>query len=231
MKIIGKLSTDTYSEVGQTNPLRWMFLEEKEEGVYQSSSGWIKCKDFFNDVVYFREAGKGFGIYSFDCSTVGTAKGKDVAFLMKGTKEGFDTNLGQLNKFLHDNGFPTMTWGLTDRGFVLTTPSYYWESTYRISLLSFLIRICNINKSVKSWEELLSTKQSGEDQGLLDRVVKENIFFKIPKKYAGYFYYAGKEYNGNKGKDNTKNFYSTVVHNNGMISWYNAMNGLPEGVY
>lgn len=223
MKIIGNLSTDTYSEVGQTNPLRWMFLQEREPGVYQSSSGWIKCKDFFNDVVYYRETGTGFQIYGFACDTVGTAKDKDVSFLLKGTKEGFQDNLGALNAYLIGHDLPMITRHETERGQMIVIPSFYWTNTYYISLLSLLIRICNTKESFDLWQSVIDQKIKGDDQGLIDTVKKVGIWFDLPESHKDYFVYINDTYYGKDGQYHGS-FYSNIIHDNGMLGWYRALN-------
>ena len=55
----------TYGEIPQANPLRWRIMyREKKELVSQSAL--IKCKDFFNDVVAWKNAQAEIKIYGFD---------------------------------------------------------------------------------------------------------------------------------------------------------------------
>lgn len=138
-----------YSEVAQTNPMRWacLFLEDN---VFVPQSGWWKCKDFLNDVVIYHELGKEFPMYGFQNKVKLNDEGGFVA--LKDVPVHFHDNLGVLNTWLVEKGFePILIVSDFEKAFdvatILLIPRTYWKNTFLISIITSLIRSCAFAKA------------------------------------------------------------------------------------
>lgn len=205
-----------YSEIGQPNPIRWAILSGSPDAGFQNESSWLKCKDFFNDYVVAYNGGQRFGIYGF--STEGMkipAKGEPVYMAVKDWKPPFLTNLDVLNQ-----GIPeAVERHMVGEQLILEIPAYYFKNTYNISLLTLLIRLCNIDHTFETFEEFASYKQHAvQDQQLFNTVQDKGKFFNIPDHLKDYVWYAGAQFNDKVFKGQVYQL-SSLVHNNGLVSW------------
>lgn len=221
MKVIYK-GFGTYSEISQQNSIRWVILK-KDGDNFVSQSSVLKCKDFFNDWVYTRKTGKPMSIYGFDTGKMTDVDPNKAGFLLVyNLTIQFKDNLHILNTWLEEQGTPGI-FILEDyileelpgdfKSMIIEIPPYFLENTYRISLLSLLIRLMNVDTQFTSWNEVVSFKYNTQDQSLFDRVIKLNLWFNYHPKVKNYIYYAGPEYNS-KGT-----FQSIFIHNNGVVNW------------
>jgi hypothetical protein len=205
----------SYSEAGQTNPIKWIVLKQTDTG-FENQSGWLKCKDFFNDWVFTRETTTPMKIYGFNTGDMTDIDKTKSGFLgIKDYKPEFLVNMKVLNKFLPKPikvQEVTSSLGILP---ILDIPVWYMKNTYRISLLSLLIRLCNVNVSHKDWDSFLKYKNNTQDQHLFDTAIKKDLWFKPNKKVEKYVWYCGKDYNNIK----TPVVDTTLVHNNGLCNW------------
>jgi hypothetical protein len=211
-----------YSEIGQPNPIRWCLLSGTPETGFVNESSWLKCKDFFNDYVVAYNGGQRFGIYGFSTEKmVIPAKGEPVYMAVKDLTQAFLPNLNVLNGGLPN---PVEVLKTDDGTVVLKLPSFYLESTYNISLISLMIRLCNIAHTFSNYEEYVNYKQhASQDQNLWNTVVSKGVFFNLPEELQGYVWYAGEEYNDKKFKGAVYQM-SSLVHNGGVIAWSKYFN-------
>ena len=225
MKVICDGSFVSYTEVGQTNPLRWKIFRLETDGNFYDESGWLKCKDFFNDWVYTRETKKGMSIYGFSTHNhvmKDIDKEKPGYIGLKNLRLGFFENLKVLNSFLpHKIGiFQDAIWNTGEtwkENPILEIPTYYLKNTYRISLLSLLIRLCNIEIVHSSWKDFVTYRYNMQDQNLFNSVKELNLWFNFHPKVEKYIWYCGNSINSEtlKNKD-APNYY---IHNNGVVNW------------
>lgn len=227
MKFNLKLTaTASYSEVGQKNPLRWKTLFLEADGSFTDQSGWIKCKDFFNDTVAFFKAGSVFSIYGYKNDIKKNADG--VYFLLKYIQnfELFDKNMYQVNKQLKkDLGCEMKFWAVDDKPdeVILLMPNELWETTYRISMACMVVRMCNYDVEFKSWGDLWKDNQPtklGEHAFSTDAIANAAKWgFLVPEKFRKYWYFCGKQYNSEVAPKVT----GGIIHNNGVTSWSSYM--------
>ena len=143
-----------YSEEGQTNPIKWCLLQKQTNTDFKMVSDWFKCKDFLNDVVVAYKKKQFFTIYAFtapkECFPRTT--GKFYIGVSK-TTTNFQHNLTILNEWLPEK--ITLFNTEDKKSFILGVGKYYFQNTYRISMLSLAIRICNYEVKFESVEDML----------------------------------------------------------------------------
>jgi hypothetical protein len=223
-KIEQKLTT-TYAEVGQINPLRWKTLL-RDGDTFTDQSGWIKCKDFYNDTVAYFKAGTIFNMYGYHNKIEKNEEG--VYFLLKYVKDvaSFQANLSVINEqLLKDLGTIVSIVPYEGAGdeVVILIPNELWESTYRISMITFVIRLGNYGYKFTDWASLWDTNSPAYTQKeAFDDNAKKNareLGFKVPDGFEKYWYYAGADHNSEKAPKQT----GGIIHNNGCCSWSRAM--------
>lgn len=214
----------TYAEVGQTNPLRWKTLFRETKDAFTDQSGWIKCKDFYNDTVaYFKEKSV-FSIYGYKNAIKKNDEG--VYFLLKFIKDkpSFFHNIGVMNERLKaDLGCVVGAWDHNEDEVVILIPTELWETTYRISMVTFVIRLCNYGNTYNVWEDFWNTHApSYKTEHAFTQDAKNNALklgFRVPKEFDKYWYYAGPSYNSQKNPKQT----GSIIHNNGVSNWSEFM--------
>jgi hypothetical protein len=221
---INQSNNKTYCEVPQTNPLRWKTLYRNNDGSFFDQSGWVKCKDFYNDTVAFRKAGSVFSIYGYENNIKMNDEG--IYFLLKYIKDkpSFFHNLEVVNKQLFDDLECVIA--ATDHEkdeLVILIPNELWESTYRISMITMVVRLCNYGVKYESWEDMWKAgAPSQQIEHAFTKDAKENALklgFKVPPQFTKYWYYAGPDYNSEKNPKQT----GGIIHNNGVSNWSQFM--------
>lgn len=209
-------SKGSYSESSQPNNIRWCILSGTIEDGFVNESSWLKCKDFFNDYVVAYNGGKRFSIYSFNTQKMLIpAKGENVYVAVKDVCPSFTPNLELLNEWLD---CPIEIYN-NEQGYILELSEYYFRSTYNISLITLMIRLCNTEHKFSSVEEFAEYKQfPKQDQDLWDNVMKHLYFFNLPEQLQQYIWYEGAQYNDKVYQGGEYNL-ASFVHNNGVIAY------------
>ena len=214
---IARALVRNYNEAIQANPLRWEILYlDTETKTLLPQGAKMKCKDFFNDLVA-RYQGVKLSIYGFDTSTVQLNQ-EGVYFRLSNVVD--IDQLEQSIKALEVAEHPTQILrGITraQGRTILFVPRYYFESTYRISLLSHIVRIANNGKVLSSWNDYKDATQEFEPSLFSETIFKYQ--WTLPESFQGYWIYINKNYNS-KGKGTT---YAALIHNNGMLSWAQSL--------
>lgn len=216
----------TYGEISQPNPMRWRIMRRNKKTL-TSQAGIMKCKDFFNDLVAYRKTGKKFSIYGFDNSTVTFNKyGLYMLLTEIQWPEQFIQNVNAtLNAKLKEQlQTEVKMYKQGKTSVVVHIPNALWENTYRISLATMVLRLCNYSMTYDCWDDLykphapMNTVDSAFN-------VKAKAFTKqhgfiLPEQYQKYWFYAGANYNPDISDWYC---YTTVVHNNGCTNWCTYM--------
>jgi len=214
-----------YAEVHQVNPLRWKTLYKQDDGTFVDQSGWVKCKDFYNDTVAFFKAGTEFSVYGYRNKIKKNNEG--VYFLLKFIKDK-PSFLDNLYKVVNAQLFSDLKCqiGIWDQGedeVVVMIPNELWESTYRISMITYVIRLCNYGINYSCWDDLWSTNSPSHQ---LDHAFTKTAItnakkygFKVPEQFNKYWFFAGKAYNS----EQTPTITGHVIHNNGVSNWSEFM--------
>jgi len=211
-------SSSSLTETGQSNPIRFCFVK-REDTTLTPESPWFKCKDYFNDVVAAKN-GLFFVQYGFDNSKLSAKDEQGAWLLLKEIKykEEFKKSLQAVQHEEH----PVLVEDIDDKPTMLLIyiPEFYFENTYKISLLTFLIRLCNEIGSptiFTGFEQALRSSNCVMSnmfyQRHIDRIVKDG--WKAPVE--GYWWWCGNMYNS---KTTWYPEHSRTVHNCGVKSWF-----------
>ncbi len=217
---------NTYSEMGQANPMKWRIMYKEEDDSLSSQSGLIICKDFFNDIVAWKQAKEAFKIYNFDNKIKFNDEG--VYFLLSNiAKRAFNKNVKVMNERLEkDLGVSCKTFQQGAGKVVILIPNEVWASTYLISVVSMSIRVCNYNVLYDTWESFfnenapLNTIETAFTSEAKIFVLEYG--FILPKPLQGHWYFAPY---GHHSKS-THEINANVVHNNGASNWARAFKEL-----
>lgn len=199
----------SYSEISQDNPIRWEILYKVADDEYESQSGLIRCKDYFNELVRKYNTGEDSSIYRFDTEEI-KLNDDGIYFRMHyiADMDVFNTNLSST--------VPDVTNEKLDKTTsLLFIPRKYFASTYLTSLVSYVIRICNVETLVGTLEEAIT---SATDRALKEdgKALAKKWGLNVPEKYQQYWYYLGDKYNNKTHKTPDS---ASMVHNNGVQSW------------
>mgnify|MGYP003552333533 FL=1 len=228
MKVIYKrINLGNYAELDQKNPLRWTFMK-KVKDTYTNSSNIFKCKDFFNDVIAYRHLKKKFVKYGMGSDSAKFTRKGGIWVLLNNTTDSLIGNIERcINKEFKD------TWGiklemlpvnntdfvsdnLTPHKMVLMyIPKKALTNTFRISLITLMIRNCNVWQDIASYDDLI-TPAFGKD-GSLDEC-RYNMLKKRAYQFPGeteWVFYTP-SYNS---KSTWANWMTSVVHNNGVMGF------------
>lgn len=217
-----KGSHTSYSEVGQTNKLRWinLFLESndgKHMKFSEQTKQW-KCKDFLNECVAMRH-GHELGCYGFYAASVKTNdEGIWVKLINIHDKDAYKANIGSINALARAQGFPELELLEIEDGFVCLLPKEYLETTYSISLLTYLMRVSNVSQVItdKSFMEHPTKAIDNPFPSVYAQVLKQG--FATPENVGGSYYYYGLKHDYSKKPE------VMMVHNCGVSQWTCTLN-------
>lgn len=206
--------TEHYSEVDQTNPLRWCVVFEEETGKLVPQSGWIKCKDFFNDLIAAGH-GNGFSIYSFNSAKMKTNQ-DFVGMVVKNCTNYFLDNIKSTGLDLKAE-FSSLE---TNQVYIKFPKKSTFSTAFDVSLATYAIRLCNVDQKISSWEDLFSSANIKFDQPVNSETiawVKSKKFNAIPqelRKFPIASAIRGTVF------DLTKSKSTSTIHNNGIQAYY-----------
>jgi hypothetical protein len=224
-----------YIEIGQKNPLRWRMMYREKDGSFVDQTDWIKCKDFFNDTVAYFKTGELFDIYGYSNKKLKNEEG--VYFLLNFIENvpRFLANIAVMNEQLkQDLGCAVWAEAVESdpKQVMICIPMECWATTYRMSMVTFVIRLCNYPVEYKKWADFWapdapSRKVEAAFQGNA-HANAEKGGFTVPAAYSNYWWFAGPKYNSEVWKDKL-GLVSSVIHNNGVSNWSAYMTA-PAGV-
>ena len=217
-----------YAEIDQANPLRWrvMFRDKK---TLHSQSGLIKCKDFFNDVVAWKRTGVEFDIYGFNNKIKFNRAGLYFVLLHIYDREVFKHNLAVLNeRIVQDLNTKISVYNdpRNSTRVIIHIPNALWQTTYHISLVTMMIRLCNYKIKYDTWESFfapespLNTAEKAFTRDAKEFTQKHG--FVLPENAQKYWYCAPYGWNSAANKPIT----ATIIHNNGCSNWVEALKGM-----
>lgn len=217
---IAPIPGTTYSELHQVNPLRWVMLFRESEDKFTCQTGLVKCKDFFNDNLAYFKHGIKFGIWGYTSEAKKNDEG--VYFLLKNIddQECFLNNIDVINEKLMEQLSCKLSYWKQDKDVVMLLPNPIWESTWRLSLVTILIRCSNYGYKHAKWEDFFEHKAPlvAVDK-VFDPLATKNCKawgFIVPHKDAeGCWWYCGPDYNSKKQPNQT----GGTIHNNGCCNW------------
>lgn len=200
------------SESPQNNPLRWEVLFREDDTMFTPQTALFKCKDYFNDLVA-KYHGVSVIVYGLNTEKIKlNDEGVYVRLhFLNDTDDVFTSNIELvINTNLRMQlGTEVGLEKLSDTQALLFIPRKLFDSTWTMSLLTYLIRLCNYGKPYLCLQDLFNDKHLQEHNYLSPFVKKWG--FEVPDLLADYWYYNNDSYNS---KANTTQ--GRVIHNNGI---------------
>jgi hypothetical protein len=203
-----------YSEAPQSNPLRWQVFCRNGD-VFTPQTGVFMCKDYLNDVcaVY-----NGANVIAYGMNTKGMKLNDDGIWLRLFFIKDNTTFLDNIEACVNaENPEHPVTMEVLDGSVLMFIPRYYFNQTYLISLLAFVIRVSNNATKFKSLDTLLTGSNKLNENAIYGHGTKlaQQWKFKVPEEYQQYWSYYNKEFNSAM-----KDMYGgSTIHNNGARSW------------
>ena len=204
-----------YNEAPQSNSLRWQVFYRNGD-VFTPQTGVFMCKDYLNDVC---AKYNGKDVIAYGMNTKDMKLNDDGIWL----KLYFIKN----NKYFLDNiercvntenpEYPVSTEVLDNNTLLMFIPRYYFNSTYLISLLAFVIRVSNNTLKFKSLDDLLTRSNTIPENAIYGHGTKlaKEWKFKVPEEYQQYWSY----YNNDFHSAMKDMYQGSTIHNNGAQSW------------
>jgi len=239
MKITYTHPNNSLVESAQKNPLRWVCLKKRLD-IFTNTTPVFKCKDYFNDFVVHRHMKKIFSQYGM--------KSNEAKFDRKGGMWVLLANVTSYLASNIENCINTefgLTWGiklvyqdleadtvegnldsLEAYGYVnrnkfglLYIPKEALTNTLRISLMTLLIRNCNIDHQLYNYDELIQPElaMDGQLDNARYNMLKERKYNFASEK--DFVYHCG-EYTNSQVE--WKDYDKTTVHNCGIMGFTNA---------
>lgn len=217
IKFNNAIKSGSYAEIPQTNKLRWINCFKEKDGTFSHESLVWKCKDFLNEIVR-KYQGQNSSIYGYDAGSMRVNDdGVWHRLLYIENKEVFLKNLGSISKlpgYVPIEIYDCEKAPQDDKeGLMIFIPKYYFENTYRISVLTYLIRVSNVGQVIKDFTNHPTKSIDNPSPNYHDAIIKRG--FVEPVK--NHWYYVGKAYTNLKAPANTLS-----VHNCGMDCWMRA---------
>lgn len=215
-------NTEPYSEISQSNPLRWMNLKWIDENTLEPVSHWWKCKDFMNEVVTSFTTKRDFYIYGFSVEHnkfFNEYSKYGLPILLKNTLEGFEHNLlNVINPFLYSQGMPVIPVKDLDKYKIIVIPTEYLENTFFMSQVTLFIRLANTDSVYSSVNELILDKRNSGDKENYNAAMKKQMK-DFPDSLRKYLWYYNNEQNLPKDASKDKPIQTSLMHNCGVVSW------------
>jgi len=240
MKITYTHPNNSLVESSQNNHLRWVCLKERQ-GNFTNTTPIFKCKDYFNDFVVHRHMKKIFSQYGM--------KSNEAKFDRKGGMWVLLANVTSYLASNIENCINTEfgpTWGIklvytelehdvvggdTDcfcayqsthvhvKFGLLYIPKEALTNTLRISLMTLLIRNCNIDHQLYNYDELIQPELAMDgqlDNGRYTMLKERKYNFASEKEFV---YHCGQYTNS---QVEWKDYEKVTVHNCGIMGFTNA---------
>ena len=227
-----------YSESPQNNPIRWILLAKVGEDEYESTTQPFKCKDYFNDFVIYKQLGKEFRVHGMRSQQAKFCERSGLYVLVYNTTPEFVQNVKNVLqvtfKDAWDASVEVTPIDKSDINGLLQKDNFaiLWfspeclVSTFRISVLTFLIRNCNVPFVVNTYDERIDQNLCIDgDLPYAAYMCLRDKNFTFPEQ-AEYVWYIGEEYNS---QGTPTSVYS--MHDNGLRSWVDACIGDEGGGY
>lgn len=207
----------SYSEISQSNPLRWMNLKPNEDGTYTAVSGWWKCKDFMNDALTAYHTGKTFSIYGFtvDPKHFYAPGQTTMPILLKNVAAGWVENMCVVNDYLEEQGMPPVAFLVDNEHTFVELPNKYLENTFYMSQVTLFIRLANTEKVYQCLQEMQEDPVNCNDADNLAACMEKPIG-QLADKLKQYLWYYDVTNNCTK---TTERIMTSMMHDCGVVSW------------
>lgn len=214
--------SEQLTESGQRNPIRWICLQHISEDSFKNTTPWFKCKDYFNDAVVWWHQKIKFSVYGMSSDSFVFNEDGSMYVGVKNTTDQFQSNLCLLDKIESGMGCKVTVMGQVSDVTVLHLSKECFQSTFRISMVTWLIRMANVGKTYTTYQDVFNDTVEMEYVSIfstsLTTKLKELDYSKVNED--GYQWYCGPAYNS-KVTAEISPYLATSVHNCGVATWDN----------
>lgn len=214
--------SDQYGQVGQSNPLRYQFAQRSKRELRLKGAP-MSCRDFFNDAVASYH-GYTKRHYGYDTTQIKFNRyGLYVYYTNVTNPEQFIQNIEQaINpQLLKDTGSKVVCHAHDKSSVVVRIPTAVLKYTWRMSLLTQLIRNSNYGVSYDSWDSLF--KNWPVTERTFDTSTKKLCKKQGFKPLFEAWWYSNRLYNGNTLPDGVSmSDFLSSIHGNGCNTITNA---------
>lgn len=207
----------------QQNPILWAILRRTGETTFEYLTPKFKCKDYFNDFVSYIQYKASFQIYGMQSSwveqDVNGSVWVEVSNLGSQFEHNFKTCLPyyfeKFGVYIHYNQHQ-------DSSAILEFRKECWSNTLIISVLTLIIRNCNLNTKFSSRTDLFNFLfyRDCNYNTVTVFVLGTDKLDLLP--YKEYVWFAGEALNSTKKKRGWIESNSYIIHDNGITGWCNA---------
>lgn len=210
----GKDPAYSLTEAPQANPLRWQILF-REGDSFEPQTAQFRCKDYLNDIVA-KYRGHVVRVYGMDTSD--TKLNDDGVWFRLFNIHDVDQFITNVDKAINASvSDAPITLEKLKGSVLMFIPRHFFDSSYKISLASYIIRISNNKVAFDSILSALNSLPAQADRAIKDHgmTLAKTWQFNVPQDYQQYWYYAGPAYNSEKDPKPQ----GGTIHNNGACSW------------
>src|SRR5574343_142887 len=186
-KIYGVMSKMYLNEIEQDVNIKFAWGKQTEDGTIQLCHPFVRCRDYLQDAIWMvrynknsKEDTYGFTYNPYDWPRITTHP--NIYMAVKTTKtKALPISKKLLNFFEKEEGLPLTKLYTTDKPgiFLFKSPSDWVESTFTVSMYSYLIRCgLQVQGNFQTKEELIKeikTQTTGNDQNYA-RTTADKLF-------------------------------------------------------
>jgi len=212
----------TYMESPQPNPIRWQWMYRTKQTL-TAQAGVMRCKDFFNDLVAKRH-GHDISVYGLTTNNLRFNRYGLYVLLHDVLADTIIANIEtainpQMKK---DIGKTIKCFKQSDTQVVIRLPLEVFDSTYRTSLTTMLIRLSNYDVKFDSFNDFYTAKSALNSvehsmSPAAQKLTKQHGFT-LPKDE---WYFSSGGFCGSSHKPIS----FSIIHNNGVTDWARSLNG------
>lgn len=206
-----------YSEASQNNPIRWQVFTRNGD-TFIPQTGKFMCKDYLNDVC---AKYNGKNVYAYGLKNHDMKLNDDGIWLQL-------TGITKLEVLMHniqccindENPEYPLTFEEYKGTILAFVPRYYFNQTYLVSLLSYIIRISNGDKKFKDFKDALTSKNCQADPAIYGKGIQLALSwgFSVPEEFQKYWSYYSDSFNSA-----LDNYEGSTIHNCGVMAWSKDM--------
>jgi len=209
----------TYHQSPQRNPMKWQVLF-REGDTFTPQSGQFQCKDYFNDVVAKYNNWKVIA-YGFNNDKMQFNDEGVYVRLFNVTDR--EVLMHNIEAVINKEAPEPLTLEEVDGTLLMLIPRRYFNSTYLVSAITYVIRVCANTTKFKSFEEMMKSKerQSEYSCDTYGQQILDGWRFEVPEEYQKYWLYYNEEMNSEVGLE--KLGHGTTIHNCGLNAWASGL--------
>jgi len=210
-----------YHEMPQANPLRWQAYYREGDTFYPQTNRFM-CKDYLND---FAARYNNYDVVAYGLDNKKIKVNEDGLWLRLYNVYDTDVLMTNINTCINkENPDYPLTMEVvpeteTKNCVLVHIPRYYFNQTYLISVVSYVIRISNRLAKFRSFDTMLSSTDARSDRALLLNGMElfRGWKYTVPEAFQKYWLWHSESYNSLNGLATLG--HGSSIHNCGAETW------------